>query len=45
MAILYRELRFLLKKMREVRTLAEADVPAWSERTGQEWGYLHQQHY
>lgn len=41
----YIEMRFLLRKMREVRRLPEAEVPAWAERTGQEWGYLHQEHY
>lgn len=41
----YIEMRFLLRKMREVRRLPESEVPAWAERAAGEWAYLHLPHY
>jgi len=45
MAALYLEIRFLLRKMREVRRLPPHELIYWSERVADEWADLHLPHY
>jgi hypothetical protein len=45
MVVLYREVKFLLKKMRELRGLDESEYTEWAKTVGPEWIYLHQPHY
>jgi hypothetical protein len=41
---LYRELRWLSRKLRESRNLDEHELTAWSEQAAQEWACM-QEHY
>jgi hypothetical protein len=45
MATLYLELRFLLRKMREVRRLQPHELVDWSEEAARDWADLHLPHY
>jgi hypothetical protein len=45
MATLYLELRFMLRKLREVRRLQQHEVADWGERAAAEWADLHLPHY